>query len=324
MKKKIRVLFSGAGGSGATGIINGLRASGRYWIVAVDANRYSAGLYLADYGEVVPLVTHKDYFKRIKRLMDRHKIDVYMPLIEEELLPAYDFIKYNPGITLILPRREFTDLVLNKYNMVKAFQQAGINCPATYLDREIDKNTFRNKLFLKPISGRGSQGIAIIESKNDYVQYFARQSTYKQSDVILQQYIEGDEYTVSAVVGKKGWVYAVVPKKIIKKQGITYSSVTEKNPLIDAVVRKIQNIFRANGPFNVQLKIFKGKAYILEVNPRFSTTVVHTIAAGVNEIDCIIRDYLGIYDDKKVIPFKKGLVMLRHFTQLYLPYSAIK
>jgi carbamoyl-phosphate synthase large subunit len=324
MKKKIKILFSGAGGSGATGIINGLRATDRYWIAAVDADRYSAGLYLADYGEVVPLVTQKSYFQRIKRLVDRFKIDVYMPLIDEELLPAYDFVKGCPGLALLLPRREFTGLVLNKYKMVKAFQQAGIRCPATFLHGEITDAVFKKRMFLKPISGRGSRGIAVINSRREYEQYFAGQTVYGRSEVMLQEYIGGDEYTVSAVIGQEGWVYAVVPKKIIKKQGITHLSVTENNKLIEAVVRQIQDKFRADGPFNVQLKIFRGKPYILEVNPRFSTTVVHTIAAGVNEIDCIVRDFLGIYDEGKYLHFKSDLVMLRHFTQHFVPRGALK
>ena len=305
MRNRLKILFSGAGGSGAVGIINGLRASGHYWIAAIDANRYSAGLYQADYGEVLPLVTQKDYFQHLQRLVDRHKIDVYIPLIEEELLPAYDFVKRNPGISLILPRREFTDLVLNKYKMVKAFQQVGIYCPETFLDSEIDNKIFRKKMFLKPIRGRGSNGIAVIESRDDYTQYFARQSAYARSEVMLQRYVDGDEYTVSVVVGKDGWIYAVVPKRIIKKRGITYSSITEKNPSIEKIARKIQAEFKANGPFNVQLKIFNGKPYVLEVNPRFSTTVVHTIAAGVNEIDLIIKDFMGLNEKKRFFPFKE-------------------
>lgn len=322
--KKIKVLFSGAGGSGAPAVIDVLRSSGRYWLAAVDANRYSAGLYLADYGEVVPLVTQKNYFQRIKRLVDRFKIDVYMPLIDEELLPAYEFVKDNPRLTLILPRREFTSLVLNKYEMAKAFQRAGIRCPATFLNGELSDKTFKKKMFLKPVTGRGSRGIAIINSKNEYEKYFANQSIYDRSQVMLQEYIEGDEYTVSAVVGKEGWIYAVVPKKIIKKQGITYLSVTKENHLINDVVRQIQNKFEANGPFNVQLKIFKGEPYILEVNPRFSTTVVHTIAAGVNEIDCLIRDFHNNDCEKKHLSFKTGLVMLRHYDQYYLPEKMLK
>jgi len=322
MKNKIRVLLSGAGGAGTIELIKNLRASGRYWVAAVDANNYATGLYLADYGEIVPLVQHKDYFSCISKLVEKYSIDVYVPLIDEELIPAYEFAK-KKGLKLILPRQEFTALVLNKYKMVKAFQKLGINCPDTYLDEEVTTQNFKNKMLLKPIRGRGSRGIAVIENQNDYEQYFTRQP-YKRSEVMLQEYIGGEEYTVSAVVGASGWIYSIVPKKIIKKQGITYLSVTEKNPLIDEIVNKIDSNFKPNGPFNVQLKIFKGKPYILEVNPRFSTTLVHTIAAGVNEVDCIIQDFMGMNKTKKKLDFKDKLVMIRYLTQHYVLENELK
>jgi carbamoyl-phosphate synthase large subunit len=163
----------------------------------------------------------------------------------------------------------------------------------------------------------------VIAGKKDLQQYFASQ-LYRPQDVILQEYIEGDEYTVSAVAGSRGDLYAVVPKRIIHKQGVTYLSVTEKNSAIEKIVEKIQSVFKADGPFNVQLKMVRGQPCVLEVNPRFSTTVTHTMAAGVDEVTLLIKDFLGRPVGPRPKGFRDQLVMIRHLTQQYLPVGELK
>ena len=315
-ENKKRVLLSGAGGSGTIEIIKDLRKRKDYWVASVDSDPYAAGLYISDYGEKVCSVKSKEYFKRLKAIVKKHKINFYIPLIDEELLPAYEFAGKIANLTLILPKREFTALVLNKYKMVKEFTKCGIRCPKTYKIEELKRGEFKKKMFLKPIVGRGSRGIAIIRSRNELNNYF-QNSPYRPSQVMIQEYIGGEEYTVSAVVGKSGFIYSIVPKRIIKKQGVTHRSITEKNALIEKTVENIQKHFEANGPFNVQLKIYNGKPYILEVNPRFSTTVVHTMAAGVNEVVCLIDDFIDAPLKKKRIPFEENLIMSRYFAQCY-------
>lgn len=321
MKKKIKLLLSAAGGAGTIEIINVLKATGRYWTAAVDADRYAVGMYLADHGQTVPLVADKKYFAILGALVDKFKIDVYIPLIDEELLPAYDFADQK-GIKLVLPEKEFSRLVLNKYEMVKSFKKKGISCPETSLAAGIKEYDFNKKMIIKPVKGRGSRGVVSVDSEKAYREYFAAQK-YRPDEVIVQEFIEGEEYTVSAVVGSKGRVYAIVPKRIIKKAGITYLSVTERNPLIEKTVDQIIDHYRPNGPFNVQLKIYKGKAYILEVNPRFSTTVAQTIAAGVNEVNLLVNDFLGLRTPKTV-PFQENLMMVRYLKQFYIKEDRLK
>ena len=314
---KIKVLISAAGGAGTIAVINSLKATGRYWVAAVDSDRYAAGLYLADYGEVLPLVLDKNYFKRISALIKKFAIDAYIPLIDEEIINLKKLKNVNPKLKIILPKPEFSALVLDKLKMVRAFEAAGITCPRTYLYEELTKKSFERKLFVKPIVGRGSRGIAVINSPKELAAYFSSKQ-YRRSEVIIQEYIGGEEYTVSAVVGKGTRLYAVVPKRIIKKKGITYLSVTERNPLIDKLVARICAAFAPQGPFNVQLKIFKGKAYVIEVNPRFSTTVAQTIAAGINEVDLVVRDFLGVRAAAGKVGFKDKLVMVRYLTQSFV------
>ena len=49
--------------------------------------------------------------------------------------------------------------------------------------------------------------------------------------------------------------YQPVPKEIIVKRGITRLAVTRRHASIDALCRRLQAALRADGPFNVQLRL---------------------------------------------------------------------
>ena len=55
---------------------------------------------------------------------------------------------------------------------------------------------------------------------------------YSLENIIVQPFIEGIEYTVSAIVTRDGTVHSIVPKRIIKKDGVTKLAVTESVPAI--------------------------------------------------------------------------------------------
>lgn len=318
--KQMRVLISGAGGAGTIEIIKELKSKG-FWIAALDMNKYAVGLYMADRGIVVPSVNSASYWNQVKKIIQKYKIDVYVPLIDEELLGAKSLEKSVKNLKVITPTEDFIKLTLNKYQMVKEFSASGITCPATILPSHVNKQSFRTPKIIKPIVGRGSRGVALIRSYQQWQQYF-KDHSYQKRDVMVQEYIKGQEYTVSAVVGKRDHVYAVVPKRIITKKGITYQSVTERHQPIEQLVSKIQQEFHPQGPFNVQLIQQAKKLYVLEVNPRFSTTVAHTIAAGIDEVGCLIKDFSGISQPGK-LHFKENLVMLRYMAQHYVPVEKV-
>lgn len=321
--RPLRVLLSGAGGAGTIEIIKQLKSKGSFWVAAMDMDKYAAGLYMAHRGFVVPAVRSSSYWRHVKQIIQHSKIDAYIPLIDEELLGAQNLEAEIDGLKVITPTKDFIKLVLNKYQMVKAFSRAGISCPETVLSEHIHERSFRKSKIVKPITGRGSRGVALITSYRQWQEYF-RHNPYQKKDVMVQDYIEGQEYTVSAVVGRTGHVYAVVPKKIISKKGITHQSVTVHHPFIEQLVLKIQDQFQAQGPFNVQLMQKGKKLYVLEVNPRFSTTVAHTMAAGVDEAGCLINDFCFGVSKQKHYHFKENLVMLRYMTQHYVPLDKIK
>ena len=147
-----------------------------------------------------------------------------------------------------------------------------------------------NPQFLKPNMGRGSRGIKKIYSKFQYQVY--NEENKNEGGILIQPIIKGIEYTVGVVANSKNQILSISPKKIFKKDKVTINAVTENNPIIIDQAKKLVKFLSPRGPFNIQLFITPEKQPIIfEINPRFSTTLILSIEAGVNEVDLLINNY---------------------------------
>jgi carbamoyl-phosphate synthase large subunit len=165
---------------------------------------------------------------------------------------------------------------------------------------------------VKPRTGRGSRGLGIVADVGS-LNEFLTTSDYAYDRLLLQEYVDGIEYTVSVVVWRDGVVQSVVPKEIVLKRGITQIAVTRRIDRIDAICKAVQQRLRGDGPFNVQLRLDRatGEPRIFEINPRFSTTVSLTTAAGVDEVGDTLRQALNIDRAGDSQKWREGMVLLR-------------
>lgn len=310
------VLISAAGGSGTIEIIRTLGQTGRYRIIALDASPLAVGLQLADRGYTVPLATDRTFGDALEEIVVRERVDFIVPLVDEEIGLVHEVASCH-GAVVIAPGPAFCALALDKWEMTLALDGAGIPVPGTHLASEL--GPVRYPAVVKPRRGRGSRGVRTLADRGALDRYLSEAGEAPDS-YIVQERIEGTEFTCSVVVSLSGGILSVVPKEVILKRGITHAAVTRSSARIDAVCRSVQENLRADGPFNVQLIIDrKGVPRIIEINPRYSTTVALTIASGVHEVDCVIREALG--DSPEIPRFRRDLVMLRYFGQIYVDES---
>lgn len=323
-KTKPTILLTGAGGAGTIAIIKSLK--NKFRIVTTDMNPYGVGLYLAHAGYTVPASNDRDYFRVLEGIIKKERVDVLIPLIDEELLLFSRRYKGEKKLKLVLPREEFIALCLDKWQLGEILKKYGIPYAKTFLLsslKTIPKGMF--PCIIKPRTGRGSRGFQPLDRREDLAQYL-KTTSLKPDQLIIQERLIGKEFTVSAVVGRHGDIIAVVPKEaVLKKPGRTWVGVTRKHGEIAKMAERIQNALRADGPFNVQLMLRAdtGAPTIFEINPRFSTTVALTIAAGVNEVEILVNDALGL-PVKKQNPFKENLVMARYEEQYYFDEKKTK
>jgi carbamoyl-phosphate synthase large subunit len=312
--KNKTVLLTGAGGPAPAGMISVLRNWG-YRIVTVDMLQHSPAFYLSDKSYVVPAGNSSEFLPKLRSICKKEDVEAVISVVDEELLHVSKLEE--DGIQVIQPRAEFVNLCLDKYRCMTELRSRGINAAETWLANEVPNNA-PYPLFIKPRIGRGSRGIGKVTSP-DELRKFLSASTYLAHELLAQPYIPGTEFTVSVVVWRDGEVQAVVPKEIISKVGVTKLAVTRKNKKIHDLCVEIQNEFRADGPFNVQLSLDEdGNPVLFEINPRFSTSITLTMAAGVDELGGILSQALFGGQSHQISDWKEGVVLVRHTTDQFL------
>lgn len=300
------VLLTGAGGPAIAGMISVLRKWG-YRIVAIDMQPYASGFYLADRAYVVPAGNAPNFLSSLKEICLNEKVDAVVSVVDEEL--PHVIALEAMGIVVIQPRLDFVELCLDKLRCMRELRRAGINAPQTWMLNELPADA-PYPLFVKPRVGRGSRGCGKVDSPEELVSFVAA-SGYTVDQLLAQNFASGTEFTVSVVVWRDGDVQAIVPKQIISKVGVTKAAITRSNDKIEALCKAIQLRLKADGPFNVQLILDdEGVPWPFEINPRFSTSITLTHAAGIDELgDSSAKHCLAA----KAIECPRGKTVLQWF-----------
>lgn len=304
--KKKTILFTCAGGNGPIYLARKLK--NRFNIVLADANDKNVAPYVGFKFVLIPFGNSLEFPTTVGKIIKKYKVDYVVPGSDEELVPVIKLAKDIGLFVPISPDLKFTQTCLNKKNLMDVLQKSSIS-ELSYFKKITN---IKYPVIMKPVFGRGSREVHKVYSREQLDGYL---KLYKKdiSDVLIQKYIDGVEYTVSVIVNNLNKIIGIVPKKIIEKRGITKSAVTEDNKIIKKVCEKIVSAMNPRGPFNVQLKLFLGKVYVFEINPRLSTTSVLTEKAFGNEVDLCVK----YYDKKNImnLPKMKAPVYLYRYEE---------
>lgn len=302
----MNILLTGAGGVYVKYLIEKLNKKDLFdKVTIVDCDFKSIKKIKADYKYKVPPGSSAAFLPKILKILDKRKIDVVASVVDEELIK---FLNIKKKLFLLQPNISFSKLCLNKYNLGRKLFENRINKFQTFSLAEY-KNNFNYPIIIKPIVGRGSRNVSMVKNFKQ-LQRISKKIKNKDK-YIVQKIIFGNEYTVSVLVNEKSTDYQIIPKKIIKKKGITRKAVTEKNILIKKSCINLIKRFKPGGPFNVQCISNKKEVEIFEINPRLSTSSTLTDAAGINEINILVKNKFFKNLSLKNIFWKKGVKLIR-------------
>ncbi|WP_294182026.1 ATP-grasp domain-containing protein [uncultured Clostridium sp.] len=262
----------------------------------------------ADAGDMAPAINFVDEFYRVPRISDKKYVNSLIAICKSEdvdmLIPLHEYEFYKlcnnrskfgeVGTILLLSSRGILDVCQNKINTYNFFVENDIKAPRTYSKDEIDflldhnSKLLRFPLVVKPVSGMGSAGVYKVNSLKE-LRFFI---DYVENPLV-QEYVEGREYTVDVLCDLKGMPVSIVPRERLEiRDGEVSKSRTVFNKKIIketyrlmeclANLKKDKNI-SAIGPFTVQCRIDKnGSIKFIEINPRFGGGVPLTFEAGVD------------------------------------------
>lgn len=317
--KKLNILITAASRRVALirGFVEALEKLGNEGkVVTTDVNPLSPGLYMGHDFHYAPLTTDPGYISRLREICSLEKIDVIIPTIDDELVlmgeTKEEFARM--GINILISPAQTSRICNDKILTYRFFSENDIPTPRTWLPSELPPVAqLKFPLFLKPRMGRGSVGIHKLNNPRE-LEFFLGYV----KDPIVQEYLEGKEYTLDTLTDFSGQPLSVVPRqRLWVRSGVMDKGRTENNPMLIEMGVKVATTLKAVGPINTQVKFHKGKPYVFEVNPRFSGGIPLTIAAGGDFPLWISQMALGQKLEPRLGEFEDGLVMMSYEANVF-------
>ncbi|MCJ8329329.1 MAG: ATP-grasp domain-containing protein, partial [Lentisphaeria bacterium] len=248
-------------------------------IIATDISDNAPALFHADKSYILPHGDRPEFFDALIQLLLKEKIDLLIPSIDPDLerlsLIRNEILAVCPKLTILIPPERTISIANNKRLSSEVFKELSANVPQT-IDPEDANLNF--PLFMKPVNGSASEGIAKIEDQLD-LDYFYR----KNPQAIFEEFIDGTEYTVDILCDFDGHAHIAIPRKRIKvRGGEVLQGMIERNDQLETLAKKLAEGCDCTGPVTLQF-IKQGRDYYaMELNARMGGGLPLTIAAGAD------------------------------------------
>lgn len=295
----ITVVVTAVGAIIGQGIVSSLRRAGlSAQIIGVDRDAHGIGCYWCDEFFPKPPCSEEspEYFDFWKNLLIGENVDLVLPGLESDVL----FFNRNRALVqgtkarVALNNFELIELAQDKLVFGEALRPLGLSHIPGCLS--VDWQDAINRLgapplLLKPRRGNGSRGVTILRDKHDF-DYWSRKST---DEFLIQKFVGSDdmEFTVGAFgFGDGTGLPPIIFRRKLSVAGNTQYAEVVDHPILARTVEVISSFFKPLGPTNYQFRMEGDTPYLLEINPRFSSSTSLRAAFGYNEALMAVEFYL--------------------------------
>lgn len=293
----INILVSGVGALIGYGVIKSLRSSKyKVKIIGIDIFPDAVGQNWCDAFEQVLPIDNPGYVLQINKLVEKYKIDLVIPAIEQDVFFwANHIIKKNQRHAMVaLNNKDLIFTAFDKWLMHQKLVQFNLPVIPTFIDKDFKtlKELIGTPFLLKPRCSYASKGIVEIYDNLDY-EYWIKKSI---GDFMIQQYIGVDEEEYTAAIfgyGDGSSSKSIIFKRKLSGEGATKSAEVVINSRIDANISQLVKLFKPIGPTNFQFRKHKDDFLLLEINPRISSSTSIRTSFGYNEAEMCIQYYLN-------------------------------
>ena len=294
--KKYNILVTGAGAIIGYGIIQALRKTNfALHIHGMDMFSDAVGQRWCDSFVQCPPASDPDYVAFLHDLIRKKQIDLAMFGVEAEVQVLASHASQLPFDfrLLVLNDPGLIKLAQDKWELNNFLEKHGLNAipSAVTGDYKLMVEKLGHPFLLKPRSSSASKGQAEIFSEADF-EYWRN----KAGKGFMVQEIVGDvdhEYTVGVFgLGQGAFVNPIALRRKLGRDGSTVKAEVVNIPDLVDESHKIMEKLKAVGPTNLQFRLHKNKFYLLEINPRFSSSLSIRAAFGFNEPEMCIEYYL--------------------------------
>jgi len=288
-RKEIAVVVTGVGAVIGCGIVEGLRRSGRpVKVLGVDRNPGCVGRDACDEFYAKPRVSEESeaYLDFWRGLAE--EADLVLPGIDEDVFYLDVYRGELTATRLGLNSRELIDLARDKWLQIAAAEEWAIPTVCEKDWEECVELLGPPPLLLKPRCGSGSRGIVRLENAGDLARH-------ADGFNMIQRIVGEDdsEFTVGmfGLGGGRSMPPLVFRRELSASGHTQFAEVVEDNDVAGAAIALGRRL-RPVGPTNYQFRQDGTKTWLLEINPRFSSTTAMRAAFGYNEAAMALDFYL--------------------------------
>ncbi len=287
--KRLKVLLTAVGSSTAISVIKSFQMQHEYdvEVFGTDTNagdQISGSAFCDHFTTVPPAADEERYIGAILELIEDNAIDLFIPIIDEELevVAKYSMMIEKKTFLLLSPY-ETIRTCIDKYLTYGAMKKYGIPVLTTVLPGQIsdistvlEDNGLSFPLIAKPRKGRGSRDVYRLDSQDDLV------LLNRIKDPVIQEFGTGQEYVVIMFCTGNGPVGVFTRKTINHRAGISYQCEFASEPTLVDYAMKIAQSIEFFGPANFQWFFSEKGPFLVEINPRLNATTCFDSSCGCN------------------------------------------
>jgi carbamoyl-phosphate synthase large subunit len=287
--------------------------------LGTDMTELSPALQLCDEKILTCPISSPAYIPQLLKVVKSRKVNLLIPTIDTDLmLLAQNRAKFEKlGCKVLISTPQVVDIARDKRRLHKFLMANGFAAPETIsLTQALKTKRLAMPRFLKPGDGSASKSNHAATSMEELRFYGKR-----IRNCIVQELIDGQEYTCDVYVDFHMKVRCVVPRmRVETRGGEVTKSITVKNRRIMEVARKVTETLGAGpGLITIQLFLCRDKSIkIVEINPRFGGGAPLGIAAGANSPLWLLQEVTGRHPRIQFDGFKDRLCMLRWDSEVWL------
>ena len=304
--KKYNILITGVGAIIGYGLINSLRNS-KYdvHIIGMDIYDDAYGKNICDeFIQAIPAAS-EEYPEFLKGIMEEKSVDLVMFGTEQEIHRLVNE-KERMGSyyeKLVINNKNIVDLSNDKWETYLFQKNNNIQAIPTCIEGSYSElvEKLGSPFLLKPRKSYASKGIEKIATEEEFEFYKKR-----VAEQFMVQKIIGDvehEYTAAVFgFGNGESTKPIMLKRKLSQEGATAKAwVVFDNSLVK-IIQEMVKLLKPVGPTNFQFRYDNGTYYLLETNPRISSSTSLRTAFGYNEAEMCIEYFVEhkIPEDRKI------------------------
>ena len=304
------------------GVLRSLRAAkdAHYQLLGLAYDALDPGVYAKDLAEAVFLIPYPSqgidaFLDRLATIQSRVPIDVVIPTLDAELpsfIEAQSRLR-DMGIRCVVPTRGQLD-GRAKTRLGELGKSSGLRVPREAIIAAPSELADTYKTIPYPFFVKGPfYGATLVRSLDQALAAYHKALATWGPPIVVQEFVEGEEYNVIALGDGLGGLLGAVPMKkmLLTDKGKGWAGITIKDPaLVDLANRFMTATHWASGCEIEVIRDRHGNHHVIEINPRFPAWVHLATAAGINLPHLLTQLALG----KRVLPqmeYKVGTMFVR-------------